>query len=333
MKQAHNPVVRLKDSGMFAGWRKLFAPRIPVLRIGPASLSNWPKFRMFLWGRTRIGVAVSRNLQIRETVFVPRAAKQNAKAAAIYALLPRIPFSLEEIVTTAIRKTSAKGGDAVKMEVIAIPKVQLRNLYWQFQRGGCEVEYFVAENQRGETEPQIAFSPGQLDLPGAFQERVLRQIAVIALVSSLAFSFAFAAHQLNTWSTLQEAYNRSLSNLIVEARSRATASETLLSSNAAMDRRLDRKSYLASRLSGIAGLLDPQSHLERVTYSDNKLTITGLSQNPGRLLKAIAERIPAARAEFVGPLVAEPRSGRERFVIRVSFTRDLTGKPAKLEQG
>lgn len=313
-------------------WCSVFRS-MPELDATGTMLKPVGKLKTLLWGRMRVGVRIPKELQIRETQFVPRAAKRDAKSAAIYALLPRIPFSLDDLIVRTVRKTPGSSSDPYKIDVIAIPKSELIKLYRTFQSSGYEVDYFIPSNPAGDVDPRTKIMPRALKMKGLVEERYLRHAAIIGFFLAISGSLYLASDQIDTSAGLQERYNKSLSGLIMQSNARQENANQLRSSNSKIDQLLNRKSDLARHLFQLSTLLGNKSWLERVSYEKDGLTIAGLSDEPARILEAINKQIPGARAEFIGPLVADPKTGQERFVIRMFFKASQSRKTAQVRRG
>lgn len=313
-------------------WHSVFGS-LPELEATEKVLQPVGKLRKLFWGRTRVGVRIPKELQIRETMFVPRAAKRDAKSAAIYALLPRIPFALDELIVKAVRKSSGTSNDPYKVEIIAIPKSELIRTYRAFQNKGYEVDHFSPSNPAGHADPRVKIMPRALKMKGMVEERNLRQAAIIGFFLTISASLFLAAYQIDTWSRHEEGYNKSLSGLIMQSNARQENANRLHNSISTMDQQLNRKSDLAHHLFQLSTLLGKKTWLGRVSYEKDGLTIAGLSDEPTRILDAINKKMPGARAEFIGPLVVDPRTGQERFVIRMFFKAGQSRKTAQVRRG
>ncbi len=261
---------------------------------------------------------------LNKTLNLPLAAQSNVSQVVSYELDRYSPFKAEQVYfATHVERIDTETGQLI-VQLMIVPRNLLENLYANCKKLGIALHYVDVENYPNDLQ-QLHFSYNLL--PVHLQPQIAktpRRIMTGLVALSLLLSVASLVFPL--WLEYQAVENLQIKIAKIDKEVKAVKTlqsdmDVMREENQALINEKITVPSVVAILNEISALMEDDSWLSYLQYSEGQLQLQGESKAASNLLTDLEASDYFANANFASPVTQDKASGMERFQISAQITK------------
>jgi general secretion pathway protein L len=255
---------------------------------------------------------------LRKTLMLPAAARADLRRVLGYEMERETPFTSSELWWDyRVRQVDHQAG-TIHVEMIIIPRQNVEPVLVQLHAAGimpAAIEFGADREDGGEDRHLVPIGDGAENAVAPYHKRLRLAAAAILVLLVLSLPFIRQYWELAAADAELEQF-RAQADEAASLRKAIDRSAQAAALIAVERRRIARPLEV---LAAATRLLPDNTYLTEFDFTNNQVTLSGLSPAAAELVGAFAKAPPFKDPALAAPVVRSESGGLESFTIRVSF--------------
>ena len=284
-------------------------------------------------GNAEVLVRLPKMYVVEKQIFIPEAAAKNLQQVIGYEVDRYTPFKADQVYFDFVVQGKDKINNQIRLLLLAAPKEKLNQLLKDILDWGLNPAYVDCEQQpRGSDKKNQQYNL----LPEEFEHKK-NQIPKIIMLSTMVFMLLFAGGAVifPLWQEYQiveelTGKSRKAERMAIKVDDTKKKVDVLYEVTNELINNKKKEPSLVEMLDALSKIMEDDTWLTKLKYSDQKLEIHGRSPTASVLISTFEKNDFFNNTKFISPVNQDKKTGLEWFQISTEITTGSGyGKPAK----